>query len=212
MPAYSRHSCCVSDPATGSPVAAVTPAQTTELKIHPVGAPARAAIEAFIQQRYAQRYGARVQGWPPFLASLEIDGETVAAAGYRDANEPLYLERYLPAPIETCLAQPVMGVPSRARIVEAGTFAATQSGAGRLLVPMLATHLHQEGYEWAVTTVTQALRHLFLRLGLAPQFLGEARREQLPPEERADWGSYYDHDPVVLAARLENVLNRLVRA
>ncbi|QEI06549.1 thermostable hemolysin [Pigmentiphaga aceris] len=214
MPAHSRHSRTISGAASTFSTGTIRPAQpyaSTELKIHPVGAPGRAAIETFIQQRYAQRYAAHVQEWPPFLASLELDGETVAAAGYRGASERLYLERYLPAPIEACLTQPLAGPPSRLRIVEAGTFAATQSGAGRLLVPLLATHLHQQGYEWAVTTVTQTLRHLFSRLGLSPQLLGDARRDQLPLEEQAGWGTYYDHAPVVLAARLDAVIGKLVR-
>src|SRR5690349_8234318 len=64
--------------------------------------PERAGVEAFIRNVYQQRYGARVREFMPVLVSLRDATGIVAAAGYRDAGtSPLFLERYLAAPVES---------------------------------------------------------------------------------------------------------------
>lgn len=144
----------------------------------------------------------------PSLVSLRIGEEILAAAGYRDAREPLFLERYLAAPIEHYLGE--RGLPvARAHIVETGQFAAARPGAGRLLVPLLARHLHHSGFEWAVGTLTQELHHLFSRMGLAHQPLAIASARGLSAADRKDWGTYYDHDPQVFAGRLDAILSHI---
>jgi hypothetical protein len=65
----------------------------------------RAEVERFIRAVFARRYGADVRHFAPTLISLQDRGEIVAAAGYRSAAEaPLFLERYLPSPVEALLA------------------------------------------------------------------------------------------------------------
>ena len=67
--------------------------------------PGRAEIEAFIRDVYARRFGAQVRHFMPVLACLRDATGIVAAAGYRDARQsPLFLERYLHAPVEALLA------------------------------------------------------------------------------------------------------------
>ncbi|HWL27894.1 MAG TPA: thermostable hemolysin, partial [Burkholderiaceae bacterium] len=148
---------------------------------------------------------AQVKQWLPTLVSLELDGEILAVAGYRDGSQPLFLEHYLAAPVERYLNE--QGAPvARSLIVEAGQFAAVRPGAGRLLVPLLARHLRQQGYEWAISTLTVELHYLFGRMGLAHQPIAVAAADRLDEEERKDWGSYYTHAPRVFAARLTAIL------
>jgi hypothetical protein len=64
--------------------------------------------------------------------------------------------------------------------------------------------------EWVVSTLTQELQHLFVRLGIAPLALGMADPALLGADA-ADWGSYYDHRPVVVAGRLDLSLRALAR-
>lgn len=168
----------------------------------------RAAIEDYIQARYLQRFGARIVDWLPTLVSLKAHGEIVAAAGYRSAANPLYLERYLPQPIQTYLAAGESPSPGRSQIVETGQFASDRS-AGRLLVPMLAQHLSSNGFLWAVSTVTSELAHLFERMGLTPLVLGAADPACLTAAEREAWGTYYAHTPHVVAERLSRVVRQL---
>jgi hypothetical protein len=174
--------------------------------------PGRAATETFIRRVYRVRYGARVTRFAPHLVALRDEaGEIVAAAGYRPAGRgPLFLERYLDAPVERLLAAGGRACPPRERIVEVGHLAANRAGEGRRLIALLAAHLAAENFQWAVCTLTQELRHFFVRLGIAPLALGVADPAALGAEAK-DWGRYYEHDPVVLAGPLEPALRGLAR-
>lgn len=191
------------------PVVAAAPSR---LQLHPSDSPRRAEIEAFIQAVYRERYGAELRRFAPWLVSLHDEqGHCVAAAGYRAADGgPLFLERYLPAPVQTLLPAAQGGGPRREAIVEVGHLAAVRAGEGRRLILLLGPHLAQQGFEWVVSTLTQELRNLFVRMGVAPLALGVADPDVLG-EQAAQWGSYYDHRPLVLAGRLDAALQTLAR-
>jgi hypothetical protein len=172
----------------------------------------RAEVEAFIHAVYRERYDADVSQFAPVLVSLVDDrGEIVAAAGYRPGDRgPLFLERYLSAPIETYLVAGPTVLPERSRLVEVGHLAATRAGAGRRLILLLGPHLARLGFHWVIGTLTQELRQLFLRLGVVPLSLAEADPAVLG-DDIARWGSYYDHRPVVLAGRIDLALQAFSR-
>jgi hypothetical protein len=176
------------------------------------GARGRDAVERFIREVYRQHYGAAVRQFAPVLVALHDDeGAVIAAAGYRAADlAPLFLERYLAAPVERLLAEEGASVPCRAGIVEVGHLASGRAGAGRRLIFRLGEHLATEGFDWVVSTLTEELHQLFVRLGIEPQRLGRAEPHALGPQA-ADWGSYYDHRPLVLAGRLQPALGVLAR-
>lgn len=174
---------------------------------------ARADIEAFIARVYARRYGARVSQFAPCLAGIRdpLSGQWLAAAGFRRADQaPLFLERYLDAPVEVVLARHQTQPVHRHEIVEVGHLAAERAGAGRLLIPLLGRHLAGGPSRWVVSTLTQELRHLFVRMGVTPLALGSADPGAVG-EGLADWGSYYEHRPVVLAGRLDAALRLMQR-
>ena len=180
-------------------------------RLHGPQAPGRARVEAFVQAVYARRHGARVRHFAPTLVSLDDADGPVAAAGYRQATQgALFLERYLDAPIETLLASGDEGAPSRAAIVEVGHLAASRDGAGRRLILQLGPHLAALGCTWVVGTLTEELRSLFVRLGITPLTLAAADPQRLgTARDRADWGRYYEHRPMVLAGHLPQALQRL---
>jgi hypothetical protein len=167
---------------------------------------------------YAERYGADVRRFAPSLVALrDAAGDLVAAAGFRRAADgPLFLERYLPGPVETLLADQggegdsVPAHPTREQVVEVGHLAASLPGEGRRLILMLGPELAEHGFRWVVSTLTEELRHLFVRLGITPTALGVADPSRLG-SEAARWGSYYDHHPLVLAGRLDVALRVLAR-
>lgn len=176
------------------------------LHLVPPEDPRRAEVEAFIHRVYAERFGARVQQFAPMLVAQIDDEGLAAAAGFRAAEHgPLFLERYLDAPVEALLQ-----LPTRRGIVEVGHLAARRAGEGRRLILQMGPLLAQQGVRWVVSTLTEELRHLFLRLGVAPLALGVADPQRLGPEA-ADWGDYYAHHPVVLAGSLETALQVLAR-
>jgi hypothetical protein len=100
--------------------------------------------------------------------------------------------------------------PQRSAIVEVGHLAASKAGEGRRLILLLGPHLAAEGFQWVVSTLTEELRNLFVRLGIVPLALGVADPAVLGAQA-ADWGSYYDHRPLVLAGRIDLALQGLAR-
>ncbi len=178
--------------------------------IHREDDPLRPAVESFIQDIYRQRYGAQPTQFAPVLVSLrDAHGRIVAAAGYRSATSGrLFLERYLAAPVEQLLVTHAADPMARGQIVEVGHLAASRAGEGRRLIFLLGPHLAGENFQWVVGTLTSELRHLFIRIGVAPTVLGTADPAVLG-KEAASWGSYYDHRPLVLAGRLDEALRQL---
>ena len=174
--------------------------------------PQRGEVEAYIQSVYAARYGAQVRSFMPALVALrDAEGELVAAAGYRCAAEqPLFLERYLAGPVEGLLPPQHGAPPARHSIAEVGHLASARAGQGRRLILQLGPHLAAQGFDWVVSTTTEELRHLFARLGIAPQVLGVGDPALLGAEAAA-WGSYYEHRPLVLAGRIAPALQVLAR-
>ena len=76
-------------------------------------------IARFIEQGYADRYQAEISVSTPLLLQLRFAGKT-AAIGIRRATEPLFLEHYLDAPIES-YATAHIGEINREQIVEYGS-------------------------------------------------------------------------------------------
>jgi len=54
------------------------------------------------------------------------------------------------------------------------------------------------------------LRNLLVRMGVTPLALGVADPAMLG-EQASQWGSYYEHKPLVLAGRLDAATQRLSR-
>ena len=171
------------------------------LRLHRRGDDARAETEQFIARVYRQHFDARLAHFMPVLVSRSVDGSTSAAAGYRSAVEPLFLERYLPQPVEQVLAAASGRPVAREQIVEIGQFASQRAGEGRRLMVALARHLVDAGFRWAAITATAELRRLFRHQGLSALSLAPAQR-QCVGDEAPLWGSYYRHAPRVLAGDL----------
>lgn len=175
--------------------------------------PGRESVERFIHRVFVRRFGARVQRFAPQLVCLRDpdSGDIVAAAGYRRASSgPLFLERYLERPIEQSLAEPGQLPVAREGIVEVGHLAAERAGEGRRLIVRLAHHLAAQDTQWVVSTLTEELRHLFVRMGITPLALGRADATALG-DQATEWGSYYEHHPVVLAGQMQPALRWLQR-
>jgi hypothetical protein len=202
-------------PRTGTETSRAAPplddvlATAGRLRRHPIGDPDRAAVERFVSEVYACRYGARIPSWAPELVSVEVDGEIVAAAGWRDGRGSLYLERYLDEPLEQRIAR-FAGVapPDRARIAEVGHLAAVRAGEGRRLMRRLGLRLASLGYEWIASTATPGVRAAFERLGVEVLELGRASAGAAGPHATA-WGRYYDRGPTVVAGELAANLRRV---
>jgi len=163
----------------------------------------RAEIEQFIGEVFRQAYGAKLRRFKPCLMSLrDRDNRLVAACGFRSATHgALFLETYLDRPIEAVLAEHA-GLPvRRCEIVEVGNFSVIEPGMARYLIAAINDHLYNTSNQWAVFTTIPMLHNVFIKLEMHPEILGIADKNRLAPEERSEWGSYYEHKPQIMALR-----------
>jgi hypothetical protein len=146
------------------------------------------------------------------LMALRHREALVAACGLRDAvAEPLFLERYLDGCIEQVLSAAVREPIERSRVVEVGNLAAMRAGTARHLILRLTMYLQGAGAAWAVFSAVPTLRNTFVRFGIPLVRLAPADPNHLAPEERDEWGTYYDAQPHVTAVRVEAAHRALAR-
>ncbi len=155
----------------------------------------------FVRATFAEHYQADVKGLPSTLVTLQNPrNETTAVSGLRfGASERFFLEQYLDGPIEDYLGS--AGEVDRSRIVEICNLAAPTPGQVRYLLIALGAYLHSAGYEWVVCTAIGSLCNTLSRMSFTPVILGMADPARLG-EAAADWGSYYDKNPRVIAGHL----------
>ena len=171
----------------------------------------REETERFIDQQFFKSYGAQHSEYMPWLISMRQQGQLSACAGVAIAADknPLFLERYLPSSIESLVSKNC-GMPiTRGQIAEVGnlagsSFGGEHIGSSRLLYIVLASVLEEIGIEWMVFTATRPLLVSLQRLGLKHCMLGDADESFLDDAERSHWGSYYEHQPRVVAAPLSS--------
>ncbi|VTR54948.1 Thermostable hemolysin [Serratia fonticola] len=84
------------------------------------------------------------------------DGVLVGACGLNRAdNAPLYLERYLDAPIEEVVAAQTGTILPRNRLVEIGNFACSESGNARIMFAAICRLLYENQLDYVAFTGTK---------------------------------------------------------
>lgn len=163
----------------------------------------RAELEQFIQHVFRRAHGAIIRHFMPQLMSLrDSNGKLLAVCGLRNAGEAaLFLENYLDAPVETLIAERAEHEVTREEIVEIGNLAVAEPGIAPHLLASVSRYLHGTGTQWAVFTAIPVLRNSLTRLNMQLEVLADARLDCIVPEERPEWGRYYDQNPQVMAVR-----------
>ena len=172
--------------------------------------PDRDRIAQFIESVYSSAYGAVIERhYPSFISVHGADGNVLAAAGFRcAAYGPLFLEQYLPAPIERLALSAARTPVRRECIAEIGNLAATGSGGSLFLFAMLAGFLQRSAFTHAAVTATESLQHTFKRFRFEFQVLAAARPDRLPGGG-ASWGRYFQSNPRVLLGSVASAYARL---
>jgi hypothetical protein len=180
-----------------------TPDRQARLTAYGPDTRGRGCIEQFIREEYLAHFDARITAFmPTLLAAHEPDGAVRAAVGFRcAAHTPLFLETYTHRPIEQVIATTLGVDVPREAIVEVGNLACRNGRAAMELVTALVPALLDRAYAWVVFTGADTVRNVFKHLKLQPQALCIANKALLGAAQ-LDWGSYYDHHPVVMAGRL----------
>lgn len=177
---------------------------------HTQDAPGRAQVEAFIRQAYLEHFEAHLKDFMPNLLAMHDErGRVRAAAGYCGAADgALFLETYTRQPIEEVIAARCGQIPARDQIVEVGSFACRGGRAAIELIRALVPYLISTGFAWVVFTGADTVVNVFKRLRLEPRELCRANKALLG-EAQCDWGSYYEHNPIVMAGRLIDGMDQL---
>jgi len=169
----------------------------------------RGDVQNYICAKFNKTYGANLSSFLPILLSLRCADNLSGVAGIGLARDyqPLFLEHYLDMPVERELMRLTSKPVERHTIAEVGNLVATTRGASRLVFIVLATALHRAGMEWMVFTATAPLITSLRRLGFAIEPIRPADPQRLPESNDTDWGSYYEHSPVVVAGRLDSAMD-----
>ena len=163
----------------------------------------RHEVTRYIAGCFHAAHAAHIHDFMPLLLSMRCQGAFSAVAGARPAaNNGLFLEQYLQQPVEQILSQVAGATVERRRIIEIGNLVATQKGASQLLFLLLTVLLHRSDYEWVVFTGTPTVVKGLNKLGFKLDHLAAASPDFLTPEQLAEWGSYYDNQPQVVAGHI----------
>ena len=138
----------------------------------------------------------------PELAVYRHASGAEGVIGIRNAGaEPLFLESYLERPIEVAVGRCAGMHVRRDQIAEVGQFVIgdrdTVADFFRDLVPFLQS----QGYDWVCFTGTNRIRALLSRIGFEGRPVAMATRDRVGASAD-EWGSYYDHEPVVIVGKL----------
>ncbi|WP_438952391.1 thermostable hemolysin [Porticoccus sp.] len=174
-----------------------------ELHLHQLHSETGITIQQYIEKQFFQAYGATVREFLPLFLSLFCRGQLCAVTGIRPVGaNPLFLEQYLDNPIELELNRYSSVPVARHHIAEIGNLAATQRGSSQLLFILLAATLQRANFEWLVFTATPQVRKAIGKLGFELHPIADARACRLQTSTEAEWGSYYQTGPVVVAGHL----------
>ncbi len=176
-----------------------------DIVTHSVGPndPARKEVEGFIATVFAHAFGAHITQFMPELVALrDQNGVLMAAFGLRNAaQETLFLEQYFEQPVEALL-QSTLGLNlNRNEITCIGNLAVANPRNAGVLIAHVIQHSLAIGVQWAVATAHHSLQNGLIKGGRDVHALCSADKASLPIAEQANWGSYYQHLPQVVAIR-----------
>jgi len=127
----------------------------------------RSNIELHILDSYQNKFSASLAHFLPILVSANFPGHAPHLSfGLSGAGEhSLYLENYLPEPVEQVLSQVVNKRIGRREIVEIGNLAFVNTATIRDDLIAVAHYCCGLGYQYVVCTATRMLRLVFFKGG-----------------------------------------------
>lgn len=185
--------------------------EITAFEVHQTHAN-RQEVEAFIAEVFYRAYGAKVKNFMPKLIALRDENyQLMAAFGMREASvSPLFLEQYIDEPIEA-LIEKTQGLKiQRADITEIGNLAVVNPRNAGILISHVIEHSINAGVQLCVATAHHTLQNGLVKGGCDVFPIHAVDVKRLPVLEQADWGSYYNNQPQIIAVR--NAVNEAYAA
>lgn len=163
----------------------------------------RARVEHEIRTTYWEQFQARLARLPSTLiASVSASGIVECAAGVRFSgcefpDRDFFSECYLDLPVEIALQYRFGRSVQRRRVIEVCNLAGRKPGRSQWFIASFIEFANSAEFDWVIFTATKSLRALLERGGVRMTQL--ARAERFRVSNPSDWGSYYEHDPRVMA-------------
>ena len=138
----------------------------------------REVAEKAVKQIFSAVYGAEIRDFLPLLLGAQSGGKIKAMLCLIHAQmSSLFLEQYLPEPIESLVASQQGISLKRSGLVELGNLVSLSPGTSLPLFVVSAYTLHQAGVEWVTFSATPQVEKLLTKLELFPLVIGEATLE-----------------------------------
>ena len=164
----------------------------------------RESLESRVRSGFGQHFGACIEGFMPTLAWYQHRNGGTGIIGVRRASdEPLFLEHYLDIPVETAVSEASGVRVARDRIAEVGQFVVDDREIAGSFFRDLVPFLRDEGFDWVCFTGTNRVRAIIERVGFCGFPLANAAADRAAPTHDR-WGSYYEHEPVVMIGKLDD--------
>lgn len=162
----------------------------------------RTSLEARIRSGFGTHFRACVAEYMPRFAYYQHLTGGTGVIGVRCASEErLYLESYLDDPVEEIIQNAADCTVSRAKIVEVGQFVVDDRGIVADFFEDLVPFLARQGFDWVCFTGTDRIRAILKRVGFSGLPVAAASQD-LVRNKPDRWGTYYEHDPVVIIGKL----------
>jgi hypothetical protein len=171
----------------------------------------KAKVNEHVKQCFADRYGAEVKVFEPYILSTFGDKGINATIGFQPAatKKPLFLESYIEESIEEALATVLKQHVNRQEIVEVGNLSSSHKGsASRVLFILSVAILQRAGFKWVTFTATKQVQRLLGKLNLVTRPICEADPLKLA-DKGVSWGSYYADKPMVVVGNLDDAIIEL---
>jgi hypothetical protein len=170
--------------------------------------PERRSLEERVRTGFGFHFGAAIHGFMPQLALYRHHTGREGVIGVRSAaDQPLFLEHYLDAPIQLMIAEASGQAVSRSRIAEVGQFVVDDRDIVGSFFRDLVPFLRREGFDWVCFTGTNRIRAILKRVGLNGLAVATAAADRAAPTGD-HWGNYYDHEPIVIVGKLDDPRGR----
>ncbi|WP_230209786.1 thermostable hemolysin [Solemya velum gill symbiont] len=161
-----------------------------------------------VKNSYREKYGAELSVKANSFIAVEKNDRLLACFSLTGGESAaLFSERYLDAPCEALIGEAQNEVVDRKLIAEVGSFSAIDTNASVLLFNDIPEIAYQNGYRYVLITIGSYVQELFKQKGISLVKLGDASASALPAEERAQWGSYYETNPITGYLNLTALVN-----
>lgn len=169
----------------------------------------REIIEKYIHSKFNECYKADIKHYLPYILSIECNNGLCATVGLNAAEkELLYLEKYLPGPIEKEIARHAKKTIDRNKIIEVGNLVSTWHGGSVIIFIIVAKLLSLIDRDWVVFTATDKVISIMEKLSFKPVFLANATEAAIDNDQEK-WGSYYNNNPRVMFGYIPDAVSIL---